>query len=354
MKKFFRNSFLLFNLIAIAGLLVSYLAVKVSPASWSVPAFFGLAYPYFLLANILFILFWLFVKTPFALLSFLTIALGYNHLTRYFQFSGSETKDDGIQLYSYNVKNFYGEEDLQRKEVAAHILDFLQEKEPDILCLQEVNLYKQKSFPTRPKKDKESPFFRYVHVSKKGGQTSYSRYPIIHKDEAHFEGSSNMILISDLKIDDDTLRLFNCHLQSYYFSDADIKSLDSLSFNNQEESYQKVKYTGSKLKQAFIKRTVQAETLHQLISQSPHPVVICGDFNDTPVSYTYHTVTQGLMDAFVQSGTGIGNTYLGKLPSFRIDYILHSPEYNSFNFHIDKVAYSDHYPISCVLIKNDQ
>jgi endonuclease/exonuclease/phosphatase family metal-dependent hydrolase len=333
--------------------LASYLAEKISPADWWVPAFFGLAYPYLLLINILFILFWIFVKTRLALLSFIAIVVGYGNVNHYFQLTDKLTNEKGITICSYNVKNFYGADHLNRKEAAAKILDYLLSRKPDIICIQEVYLGGQKSFTKQNGKDRlpDQSHLKYIHASKKGGQVTYSSYPIIHKDEVHFPNSGNMFIISDLKIGKDTVRLFNCHLESYRFSDTDINKLDSISFDRQEQSYRQVKYTGSKLKHAFIKRTKQAEALHKRIDSSPYPVVVCGDFNDTPVSYTYHTVRNGLKDAFVESGKGIGNSYRGKLPSFRIDYILHSPMFEGYNFHVDKVDYSDHYPINCVLIK---
>ena len=235
--------------------------------------------------------------------------------------------------------------------VAADILSYLQSKNADIICLQEPSLGGQNSITRKNAENKlpDTDGIKYMHSSKTGGPVTYSRFPIIRGDEVHFPNSSNMIIFSDLKIGNDTVRLFNCHLQSYAFSPKDIDSLDSISFNKQEESYRQVRYTGSKLKQAFIKRTEQAEKLHQMIMASPYKIILCGDFNDTPVSYTYNTVSKGLEDAFVVSGKGIGNTYLGKLPSFRIDYIFHSPGFDSFNFQVDKVGYSDHYPISCVI-----
>ena len=351
MKKLFRNIFLLFNLAAAIGLLISYLAEKVSPADWWVPAFFGLAYPYLLLFNILFIFFWVFVRTRLALLSFIAIVVGYGNLNHYYQLSGRETSEKGITICSYNVKNFYAKSESQKGAVTADILKYLHSKNPNIICMQETDPKYVKRYSQKVGQNKlpDPSSLKYLHTSNVGGQATYSTFPIIHKDEIHFQGSSNMILVSDLLIGKDTVQLFNCHLESYRFSNKDISSLDEISFDKQEESYRQVRYTGSKLKRAFVKRTEQAETLHKLINASPYKVIVCGDFNDTPVSYTYHTVKQGLLDTFVESGKGIGNTYLGKLPSFRIDYILHSPEFEGYNFHVDKVDYSDHYPINCVL-----
>ena len=356
MKKLLKNIFLLLNFVAVLGLLLSYLAIRISPANWWIPAIFGLANPYLLLSNILFILLWLFTETKLIILSLAAIAIGYVQLSHYFQLSGQKSNENGITICSYNVKNFYGEPSKKRQEVAADILQYLQSKEADIICLQEADLSGQNSFTKKNMQNKlpDASGLKYFHSSSVRGPVTYSRFPIIRKEEVRFPKTGNMIIQSDLKIDQDTIRLFNCHLESYHFSPKDIDSLDSISFNKQEESYRRVRYTGSKLKQAFIKRAQQAESLRQLISNSPYDVILCGDFNDTPVSYTYHTVSQGLEDAFVISGKGIGNTYAGKLPSFRIDYIFYSPGFNSFNFQVDQVEYSDHYPISCVLKKKDQ
>jgi len=76
-------------------------------------------------------------------------------------------------------------------------------------------------------------------------------------------------------------------------------------------------------------------------------VIVCGDFNDTPVSYAYRKVRGNLKDAFIESGWGTSNTYNGELPSFRIDYILCDHKFTAQNYHRDRVYYSDHFPIQC-------
>jgi endonuclease/exonuclease/phosphatase family metal-dependent hydrolase len=104
-----------------------------------------------------------------------------------------------------------------------------------------------------------------------------------------------------------------------------------------------------KFRDAVIKRAEQATALRKSINKSPYPVIVCGDFNDTPVSYTYHTVKGDLKDSFIESGKGTANTYNGKLPSFRIDYILYSPVFTSYNFAVSSLNHSDHFPVSCDL-----
>ncbi|MBK6345563.1 MAG: endonuclease/exonuclease/phosphatase family protein [Bacteroidales bacterium] len=101
-----------------------------------------------------------------------------------------------------------------------------------------------------------------------------------------------------------------------------------------------------KFKQAFISRASEAREVAEQIKQSPFPVIVCGDFNDTPSSYTYKKMSEGLSDAFKESGRGFGQTYAGRFPSFRIDYILHDPEMQSSGFRRTRVPLSDHYPVS--------
>ena len=114
-------------------------------------------------------------------------------------------------------------------------------------------------------------------------------------------------------------------------------------------------YKGSRkivgrLKRAFIKRAEQVDSVARSMSQAPYPVIVCGDFNDTPVSYAYNTLSKKLTDTFLESGTGWGKTYIGVFPSYRIDYILHSKYFQSYEFTTHKEKLSDHYAISCKIV----
>jgi len=93
----------------------------------------------------------------------------------------------------------------------------------------------------------------------------------------------------------------------------------------------------------------QFRLIHSPYILSKYPVIVCGDFNDTPVSYTYRKMKSGLKDAFVNIGAGTGNTYLGSFPSFRIDYIFHSQQFKTIDFERIEARLSDHYPIICHL-----
>ena len=100
-----------------------------------------------------------------------------------------------------------------------------------------------------------------------------------------------------------------------------------------------------KLRGAYKKRSVQAEMLHEKIKESPYPVIVCGDFNDVPNSYTYYTAKGNLLDAFLKKGSGFGRTFRFISPTLRIDYILADKKFEVTGFNKIEVNYSDHYPI---------
>ena len=356
LKTLFRYIMIMLNLIAVLALLITYTSVYISPAKIWMLAFFGLAYPYILLINILFIICWLFIRWKMSFFSLLAILAGYHHLQNYFQSGEKITNEKGIVICSYNVKHFNGlTTDIDWQENTNRIQNYLQSKNADIVCLQEMSSPLMKEFnPFITESSSPDPNMRSTNPGHNTGPAIFSRYPIIHTGEIRFENTENMIVFADIKMTEDTIRVYSCHLQSYRFTNDDIYSLGSLSIEDQRFNIRGIRIVGSKLKEAFIKRTIHADKLNENIRQSPYPVIVCGDFNDSPVSYTYRTVRGELKDAFVESGTGIANSYIWRLPSFRIDYILHSARFTGYNFTIDKVDYSDHYPVSCKLVRTSE
>jgi endonuclease/exonuclease/phosphatase family metal-dependent hydrolase len=155
----------------------------------------------------------------------------------------------------------------------------------------------------------------------------------------------NTAIYSDIISCKDTLRVYNLHLQSIHLNRRNYTYLDSLFISSRENHLSEIKDISHHLKDAYIKRARQVDILSQHIKGSPYPVLVCGDFNDIPVSYTYRKLKGKLKDAFLSSNIGIGATYKRNTQSFRIDYIFHHPRYKSVNFRTDKVNWSDHLPV---------
>ena len=136
----------------------------------------------------------------------------------------------------------------------------------------------------------------------------------------------------------DTIRVYNIHLASNWFSQTDYSFMQNPTLET-EELKKNVLSIGERLKNSFAKRAEQVHAIKTHINKSPYPVILCGDFNDTPNSYAYQQLARGLKDAFVEKGLGIGRSYNGKFPSLRIDYILCSPELNIHSFETKDVNY---------------
>ena len=349
MKQFFVYTLLLLNLVAVSALGIASISVFLSPEIIWGAALFGMAYPYLLVLNLIFIVLWAIIKPIFTLFSLVVILAGYNHIGNYLQLSGRQTQEKGVRIISYNVKYFMGATGFPNKENADHILDYLRQNNADIICLQEVRLNKRQVFDISNHRLPEITHMQLAHSSNAGGQLTMTRFPILNMGEIRFKNTGNMIIFTDILMNSDTVRIYNCHLQSYRLRPTEINTIDSIDFESHQLNKEKLIELSVKFRSALIKRAEQAATLREHLNKCPYPVIVCGDFNDTPVSFTYRTVRGNLKDSFTESGQGTANTYNGKLPSFRIDYILYSPKFTSYNFEVSTLNHSDHYPISCDL-----
>ncbi len=344
--------FLLLNFLVILALILSYLSVYIPPDKFWMPSFFGLAFPFIVLTNIIFIVFWGVVKPRFILFSLVAIIIGLGFINRYVQIGSRKTDKDGIKVVSYNVQNFTGKKIADQKERAARIVDFLNGQNADIICLQDVLLSDNRIFSVK-KTVSNLNKIEYYHFARTGGsfgQVTFTKFPIINKGEIKYKKSPNMAIYTDVMIGSDTVRIFNVHMQSYRIDPRKYNIIDSPGIDNGKD-IKEIIDIGGKLKRAFQMRAEQVREIRKLIDKTRYPVILCGDFNDTPVSYTYQKMRGDFDDAFVSSGRGLARTYIGKLPSFRIDNILHSDYFKSYNFKANNFQESDHLPVSCLLIK---
>ncbi len=351
MRKALLNIFLVINLIVVFALFTAYLSVYISPEKYWILSLFGLAYPYIVVGNLVFIGFWLLFKPRYLLLSLISILVGWGFVSRYVQLNGKDIERGDVKIISYNVKYFIGNANLTQKENADKIVSFLDEQNADIICLQEARLRKKSIFnlPGTVKKLGSINHYQYARTSTTYGSVTMTRYPIINMGEIRFEESRNMTIYTDVIIENDTVRIFNVHLQSYQIDPNKYSIIDSLGID-QEKDLKEVREMSSKFKKAFKMRAGQVYEIRKYIDESPFDVIICGDFNDTPVSFAYQKLRGNLTDAFVNSGKGVGRTYIGKLPSFRIDNIFYSENFESYNFKTYDFKMSDHFPISCDLV----
>ena len=364
-----KNSFLswivfLANLAVVGFMLPGFLAVYVPPDKFWILAFAGLAFPYFALLNFFFLVFWIVLRKKFAFVALAFVLLSWGRMAGFYQISFprkvTET-ERSIKIVSYNVRIFdrYNWKSGKISNDAAEILDLTGRLQPDLLCMQEYHSG-SKGKTNMCDSIKKHTGLKHSHIEfikVKGaerpfGIATFSRWPVIRSETIKFSNNrANLCMINDLLYFNDTIRLFNLHLESIKFNKEDYLYMSDIA--NQAEDQELFRKNSlkifSKLRKAFIARASQAREVAELIRKSPYPVIVCGDFNDTPSSYSYHTLAEGLNDAFRESGNGFGQTYAGIFPSFRIDYILYGDEFESLDFSRIKESYSDHYPIAATL-----
>lgn len=340
-------------------LLISYLAVHISPEAFVLPAFFGLAYPYLLLANIILVLVWIALFKYEAFISVVIIAIGFTHFTNYIKLrKPAGDKENTFKVISYNVHLFNYFENIKANNSENSVIEMLKSQNPDILCVQEFYIIgdpKQKE--TSIKNTLGSKYYSHVKVLGTGrnhyyGIATFTKFPIIGKGEIIHPKSSSLSIYTDILIQKDTFRIYNNHLQSFRLKRMERSFFSEMSAPEESETMTEIKSLSASLKNGFVLRSKQSQILKDNINESPYPVIVVGDFNDTPVSYSYRKIRKGLNDSFINSGYGAGFTYKGNYPPNRIDYILYDNSLINSYFEILKVKYSDHYPIVAYFKKN--
>jgi endonuclease/exonuclease/phosphatase family metal-dependent hydrolase len=357
MGKAFRRIFLLIYLIATIPLAACYLSQWISPASFWPLAFFGLLFPVLIVIQVVFILVFLMLMSKAIVLPVILILVGWSSITQTFQMPkppGSFTADtSAISVMTYNVRLF----DIAHywsglKDQSEGVFAYTTEIKPDILCFQEFALQDPGKFSIEFIKSRLSflPYaaveFNFTSQSRKYGLAIFSRYPIIHSGHEHFEDTKNMMLYADIQLGADTVRVYNNHLESIHFDRDEFQWIDTTA-NKTRIPRDKITEIVNRMKGAYKKRAMQAEQVRKSIDGSPYQVIVCGDFNDTPVSYASHKIGSNLYDSFRSGGRWLGITFPNVRAPLRIDYILHSKKMVSSDFRIGKIRFSDHRPVSC-------
>lgn len=341
------------NLTIILISFLSYLSPYVNPETCWQFSLFGIAYPWLLLANILFVITWLMLKKKYFLFSLACIFMGWNHFNNFvgYHLGAPPIPTESIKVMSFNASYiFYSKANgsklrkLKEAKQKAFFEYFKGGAGIDILCGQELTKFDESIL-------KDGLKLKYFHHFK--GTSIYTKYPIKAKGEMDFEASLNSCTWVDLEIGKQRVRVYSIHLQSNKVS-SDATKILKLEKLQQKEAWSDIGGMLRKVKKAALKRPEQARRIAKHMAASPHPVILCGDFNDTPQSYSYRILTEQLEDAFQQKGLGLGTTYAGSIPALRIDYILADPRFQILDHQIIKEDFSDHYPVISHLLLRDK
>lgn len=355
---FIRNTLGLLHSLCIMALLFSASAAFIPPSAFWPVSFAGLLFFPLYVLNLTLLPIWIWRKKWFALIPLLAALLTSPLFPRSWQWPANTRETGKVKLMNWNVKLFDLYEWSGDSETRARMFALIQIENPDILCLQE--------FFNRPGREDFLNYIRdtlgyphacfqpavqkeYTRGGKKWvaeyGVAIFSRYPITRCGAfplAHRKYAN--CTFADIQAGNQTARIFTTHLQSVHLDDLDYAHLEDLE-QRQSMHWMHIGAILRKLKRAWIYRETQTQQVKNAIDSTSGPVILCGDFNDVPVSHTYHELAAGMQDAFVAAGGDLGATLFGKFSLFRIDYALLSEHFQVRSCRVVREKLSDHYPV---------
>ncbi len=332
----FRAIMVVFSIVVLGFAILGLLSAKVNPADNNFMPFIGLLIPLILFVSIALIVFWIFNKSHYwMIIPALAIVINYQYIFSMVQInifgSGSKTQNSlNLKVATYNIHGFnYLYDDVS----VNYIADYISQEKVSILCMQEFmahtlfNLNELKgAFDNLP--------FSTIHNdgTDEIGLAIFSKFPIIAEGQIHFDSTNNAAQWADIEMPDGkSLRIINAHLQTTGISrssDLTIEKRIGILYDN------------------FVLRAKQADILRSLLDSTKTPVILCGDFNDTPSSYVYNRLMgDNMVDGFREAGSGLGSTFLKKFNLLRIDYIMYSREFEGIRYYSKQKTWSDHNPI---------
>jgi len=309
-------------------LLISFSSYYISPNSISFISIISLSVPILILLNIVFIIYWVLKLKRQFLVSTIVLLVGFQYVSTFYRFSEKKILlTDDVKLMTYNVRMFNLYNWIEEENIPQKTVDFIELKDPDILCLQE--------FHTSKKAAMKFPFKyeKITNATNHSGQVIYSKFKIINSGSLNFSNSSNNAIFIDILKNKDTLRIYNVHLESLRINPKE----EELTQENSEK-------LRIRLEKGFKVQTNQANLILQHQAKINYKSVICGDFNNTAFSWVYKQLKKGKNDAFEEAGSSFGKTYDFPFP-LRIDFILTDKNIEINNFKTYNIKYSDHYPI---------
>lgn len=249
-----------------------------------------------------------------------------------------------LKVVTYNTHGMLVNKKVEDKLA---MLNYIKQQDADIVCMQEVLVYKNPNKFTLSDLREAMREYKYTYYDFKAynnrrqfGNVVFSRYPLINKQTIRYESQSNISSQCDIVVGKDTLRLMVNHLESFRLEGKDF-NVDSLTTGSFKQSS-----LNRKLTQASQLRRKQALRVRRAVYESPYPVIAVGDFNALPISLVYWIMNTGLRDCFAESSIGrYGSTYERKGLSVRIDYIFVSRSLKPLACRVGRERYSDHYPV---------
>ncbi len=358
-KKIVLNLFITLNIFTVFVYLLACLVPYLNAGKFWFIAILGLGFPLIAATVFIFMVCWLLLRSKWSLLSLMALLLSWQQLAVVFAWHTKEPftlkkAPNSLRVLSWNVSSWdeFNKFTKGGTSYRPAMLAEIKKSQADVLCFQEF-------FESRNTKvfdptlielhNMGYPYYYYLpsySEIREGelGMAIFSKYPIIDTGIFDFgqEDNAQQLIYADIQLKNKTVRVFTIHLQSVRFGMQEYQSLSQMK-RSEKDGFKDSRTIIGKLKRGYLARSVQADIVNDLVRKSPYPVILCGDFNDVPNSYTYFTVKGNMQDAFLKKGSGIGRTFRFISPTLRIDFIFADKKFVINQYQIINVPYSDHY-----------
>jgi len=301
--------------------------------------------PLLIIGDIVMLIYWLLRRRwHWAAFPLVTLLCCIPYIGTIYQFGSVDEEADkksGLMIATYNVARFNRE---TSGFIAQDILAQMKKQKVDVFCIQEYN----DNSGDKRNSDSYKEYFNYMAMGK-NDMVIYSRYPIVSHKTIEFGESNQSAMWADIDVNGQIIRFVNVHLETTGFNRMLHKASKQQANmpGTNIESNRLLKMIYGSYTMGMVVRADQARSLREQLATDKHsdyPLVICGDFNDVPYSYTYNTMLGDLVDGFKECGSGWMYTYRGK-KRVRIDYIFHDESFNGLTYYRQDLSYSDHYPV---------
>ena len=348
------------NIVIIVAMIATGMADHINPSTHPMMAVTGILYPLFLIANLTFIVIWIFISPRHVLIPVVGLVITYYPTRRICPLNISgEVPDNAIKVLSYNVFNF--NDDGTGIDTGIGMAEYILENDADIVCLQEANPHIIKGKKADSILNKHYPHIMWTHKKPSGEWIGIlSKHPIIASEKIAYESEGNISVAYKVQTSQGDITVINCHLESNKLNKDDKDSFRKIVRGgvNDGNLKQDSRKLLDKLAEAARQRAPQARNVAEYIStalEKGDDIILCGDFNDNPISYARRTISRNLTDCYIESATGPGISYNRNGMFVRIDNIMCSSTFTPCTTFVDrKIRLSDHFPIISQIKKKDK
>lgn len=365
-RKFTKQFIIICNLFASTCMLLLYLLPYTNQQHYWFINLFALGFPFLLITQVGFLIFWFFAKRKLVWIPIVSFIVCWSLFINFYgiHLSKPQTSKQAstfrIATNNTHLFNFFENNGM----LDAQMIQKVKDLQVDLFAAQEFVFSLDSSSPITLEKIKKRLGFQYVvaandrsfgvHTNIKQRNERYhpfcvaifSNHPILRWQKVQtIKEYNHTFLWADVLVGTDTIRLFNIHLQSMHFEKKEYEFIEHIDQQDMEEVKTTSRSIIRKMKTAYLLRSNQAQEIKAEINKSPYPVIVCGDMNDVPNSFSYQTISKGLFDSYAEKGLGIGRTFKYLSPTLRIDYIFYSKEIALNQVQVIRPSLSDHYPV---------